>query len=324
MYNKYIGKAIFFFLLFFIPTEACPEQKMTKGVRASLVEEGAVKALYTVDGTTTLVEGEGLVETLGKICAKRGLKTEPSDETSGLHCRGFFNAYRTTFEQKEAYIITSSSLEPFIYKAGGLPSYGELGRDGGASIETLSGALLYEYMYGLCKKRGGEPAFVVQRRYGRFTRLTKVSPAEAFAQMTDPHAGPWFFGCEGRMRFAVERVYAPADGAVIRFFPGRALEGVDFVRADDAQTIAVLKAYGERETINPDFLEDMVWEIASLKMGFVRTMAGVRFEGSYRGKGDCGVITIKEIERDSAAPATAKSYSYRFCNNERASLVSRR
>lgn len=318
-------------IVIFVSTLFAGRSYAGEGVRQGLIGSGGVEALYSIDERTTLVSfNSDWKEELKSLCASHDGEFElyVTPEGEGARCKGVFETISSgnSSEGGVSYLIRHSN-EEVVYKSETLPSYADVSYpDNGDLKEDYSTVELYQYVYALCKKNSGKPAFVMPKRYGKFVRLTQVSAVEAFKHIytSANDREPWFLSCEGRKKFIVEKEYKynSEDGNRYRFYSNRGLEGIDYVKSDeDAGYLAALSASGRTaKAESPEFLEEMAWELASLKVGFIKTDNGIRYTGSYRNeykKEGCSVVSIKTANMPAVEE---KVYSYRVCKDRVAKI----
>jgi len=242
-------------------------------------------------------------------------------------CNGGGTMYRIS-RLLIAAIFTSAVLAGASFAAGAAtyPSDGPVKERGPA---------LYARMSALCEETSGETGVIIAKKYGRFTRLTRVGEVEgrAFFDSGLDKTTPWLIACEGSSRFLVEKEYRSAsggDGGVV-FHRDRGLEGVNYVNAEtDAKYLAKLTASGKARKMSAaeqaEFLTVMAREMAWTEMGFVKTRAGARYYGSYSDYGKrCALVRIEQTgrhERTITATAEKVATVHRFmvCGDKVASL----
>jgi len=218
-------------------------------IRQELLENESVTALYTIDEFNSLVKtgsNAGVDKTLEAICSERDGNLKKKANT--LRCEGVFTASKigTPSEETAQVIVTADEAQPLAYRNPSVPSIDEVVAPPSGRIEGEYASIdIYQYMYALCKKSNGTPAVVVSKRFGKIARYTEVGSEEAFEYLLASGEGkdPWFFGCEGKNRFIVEKDYQSGEDGSNRFtfHPRRGLEWVDYVKADDGH-VASLEA----------------------------------------------------------------------------------
>ncbi|MBI5492297.1 MAG: hypothetical protein HY893_05120 [Deltaproteobacteria bacterium] len=304
------------------------------GLRQRLIESSHINTLYSIDDFNTLASGDMamIAGELMKACKDTGSVAEKAEDNS-IKCRGYFEAAEVKQDGNSLglFAIRTIAPQPFVYKTPALPSFSEIrlpktGRLAG----KYSNLDMYEYMSALCKKNNGSPEIVITKRYGKYLRLTHVSTAEGSSYIISngKEKDPWFFACNGSRRFVVEKDYQyKPDEDNLYFRLNRGLEGIDFVKSDDSEAVALLNLRGMEPAMDEagrtDFVEEMAWEVANMQMNFVKTYAGERFSGQFYGsKAECGYVIIKQSQPEEKQTVET-AYNYRVCNNRVASLDGR-
>ncbi len=321
--------------LFVAFTLASSAHAAEDGLRQRLIESSHINTLYSIDDFNTLASGDMamIAGELKKACGDTGKVAEVKAEDNSIKCRGYFEAAEVKQDGSSLglFAIKTAAPQPFVYKTPALPSFSEIrlpktGRLAG----NYSNLDMYEYMSALCKKNNGSPEIVITKRYGKYLRLTHVSTAEGSSYIISNarDKDPWFFACNGSRRFVVEKDYQyKPDEDNLYFRLNRGLEGIDFVKSEDSDAVALLNISGVEPAMDEagrtDFVEEMAWEVANMQMNFVKTYAGARFSGQFYGsKAECGYVIIKQSQHEEKK-TTETAFNYRVCNNRVASLDGR-
>lgn len=211
-------------------------------LRHRLLESVSPTALYSVDDRVTVfktADKEDVGAKLGKLCSEVSGSFTAAENS--FACHGIFESSRVeaAYDDEQSFIFRTVEAQPLAYLSASIPSIEEItplpnGKIAGehASID------IYQYMYALCKKENGTPSVVISKRFGKIARYTEVGAEEAFSHLLSSGDGkdPWFFACEGEVRFMVEKDYQYKDGASSFYFhPKRGLEWVDYVKAEDGK-----------------------------------------------------------------------------------------
>lgn len=321
-----IIKALFFIVA--LASSASAED----GLRQRLIESSHIKTLYSIDDFNTLASGDMamIAGELKRACSDTGKVAEEKTGDNTIKCRGYFEAAEVKEDGGSVglFAIKTSAPQPFVYKTPSLPAFSEIRLPKtGKLAGKYSNLDTYEYMSALCKKNNGSPEIVITKRYGKYLRLTHVNTVEGSSYIisSGKDKDPWFFACNGSRRFLVEKDYQYKPGEDnLYFHMNRGLEGIDFVKSDDSEALALLNLRGMEpamdEAVRTDFVEEMAWEVASMQMNFVKTYAGERFSGQFYGtKAECGYVIIKQSQPEEKETVET-AYNYRVCNNKVASL----
>lgn len=206
-------------------------------LRGDLLESRLPSALYSVDDHTTAFMAEGDVASkLAGMCTERGGQFTASGDR--FSCPGVFEASRIVSEGPErSFIMKTVEAQPLAYLNPSIPAVDEISELPGGRIEGGHESVdIYQMAYALCEKEQGTASVVISRRYGKFARYSEVSAEEAFTYLLTSGDGkdPWFFACEGKKRFLVEKDYQydPESDSAFYFHPKRGLEWVEYVKAD--------------------------------------------------------------------------------------------
>lgn len=184
---------------------------------------------------------------------------------------------------------------------------------------------LFAQVSGLCGDLGGKASYVIPVKNGRHTRLAEVSYETAAGYVATSTAdNSWIMACEGVKRFVIEKSYASLTKGVQTaiFNSNRGLEGVDYVKG-----ISVVAAVAPVSTEPADralFIEQLAWEVSTLKMDFVRPQGETRFTGIYSGtlNGSCEMVSVKEEGR-GASVLEGAIHDFKVCGAMVASLGTR-
>ncbi|MBI5643681.1 MAG: hypothetical protein HY954_09445 [Deltaproteobacteria bacterium] len=321
-------------LSFSIPGAARSEG--TDTVRLKLLNSPAINTLYSIDDHFTIVSGKdkaAVTDALRAICSDNS-GTVAAENDGTIKCGAVFEAER--LERTEAaagssnerfFLIKNNIPQPFVYRNSSIPSYDELSAPPNGQISGKYNIIdLFQYMSALCKKDNGKPAIVVSKRYGRFVRLTQVGAVEGFNYFlsSGEEKEPWYFACEGKQKFIVEKdyKYSSEEDNKLFFYQNRGLEGIDFVKGNDIGSMAGLiqETIPVNETVEKEFLNEMALEISNLKLDFVKTSAGSRYSGFYKGdKEGCGLVTIKH--QNFGKEELVRVFTYEVCSNNVAAVT---
>lgn len=186
---------------------------------------------------------------------------------------------------------------------------------------------LFAQVSGLCSELGGKASYVIPVKNGRHTRLTEVGHSEAAAYVNGTTAdNSWIMACEGAKRFVVEKSYASLTKGVQTaiFNSNRGLEGVDYVKGTSHVATAAAPASAEPAD-RALFIEQLAWEVSTLKMGFVRPQGETRFTGIYSGtlNGSCEMVSVKEEGRGEESRLEGAIHDFKVCGTYVASLGTR-
>lgn len=258
--------------------------KADEGLRKTLLKVDTVEALYPVDDFHTYIRGS--------------FETEDGVITMNMEKNG------------ETVIVEHGDKEPFVYKSRSIPSFADLRMPGNGEIRfaaTEAGAAgdfasykatdLFAHMTALCRKVNGHPVYVVPRNYGSSKRMTEVNAVEAFRYIASSGSGgAWELACEGKSKFLLSKDYNFGEDAwsAARFFSGRGLEGVNYIREDGRTLRASYDRLIDRET-EIKAVEAVAFEVSDLKMGFVKAGVAGRYEGLYL-KTDfngCDIVSVR-------------------------------
>lgn len=184
---------------------------------------------------------------------------------------------------------------------------------------------LFAQVSGLCNELNGKASYVIPVKNGRHTRLAEVS-YETAAGYVSASTGDnsWIMACEGVKRFVVEKSYSSLTKGVQTaiFNSNRGLEGVDYVKG---VSVAVASAPASTEPADRErFIEQLAWDVSTLKMDFVRPQGGTRFTGIYSGasNGSCEMVSVKEEGR-GATGLEGAIHDFKVCDGRVASLGTR-
>jgi len=304
--------------------------------RERLVESKAFSAVYAIDEHQTVAAvapgGDGygraregfkaLCEGSGAVLAREDHGTDGESYACGSSFTA--SAAPGSVDGARSFIVRHAESQPLAYRTPVVPSYASLLEPAKGKLkESYSSAEIYQYVYALCKKENGNPAFVVPRRYGKYVRLTKVAPADAFEYLITSveKKDAWYAACEGKKRFMLEKEYAYSEGAQasIIFHPNRGLEGISFVSSDEAPSLKskLEAAVTDEDMNNPnkiDFLDEMAWEVAFTRTDFVKTLDGGKYFGLYDTAGQsCKRVTIVQKDGSPANLSKKRAYVYKVC-----------
>ncbi len=307
-------KTLFISVLLSLVAMAVP---MSRGAAATppalrqvLADAPGVGAVYVVDRNHTFVMGSLPLQ----------------GESKAFHVLGRY--YGGPGHTLQATMIEHGE-EPMIYKSAATGTLGALrsgsvrlsheplssGKDGYSSLDIFEMATLS------CQNGGGHPLYVIPKKYGRFKRLTEVAALDAFRYiLLKGSTSVWFVACNGKgaARFQVLKNYDFInDGEeVAEFRQGLALDDVDYVRDERAEAVR-LADLQKRRSVSATSLEATAREIAALKRGFVKNIAGKRYYGSYRGDGDggCAAVSLRRIGSDEDVRVTVV-HDYRVCSGK--------
>ncbi len=184
---------------------------------------------------------------------------------------------------------------------------------------------LFAQVSGLCNELGGKANYVIPVKNGRHTRLAEVSyEAAAGYVATSTADNSWIMACEGVKRFVIEKSYASLTKGVQTaiFNSNRGLEGVDYVKGVSA--VAAVVPVSTEPANRALFIEQLAWDVSTLKMDFVRPQGEARFTGIYNGtlNGSCEMVSVKEEGRGANALEGA-IHDFKVCNGMVASLGTR-
>ncbi|MBI5587196.1 MAG: hypothetical protein HY889_02390 [Deltaproteobacteria bacterium] len=220
-------------------------------LREKLVESKAFTAVYAVDDYLTMTtvpasaDQSAVYEGFKALCTGNGAALDRAPENNNgevYGCAGSFTVSAAEVSSADAvnrsFLITHSAPQPLNYRTPAVPSYAGLSTPPNGKLkESYSSADLYQYVYALCKRVNGTPAFVVPRRYGKYVRLTRIAPADAFKYLvaSGDKKDAWYAACEGEKKFMLEKEYkySPNGPQSLVFHSNRGLEGINFVRAED-------------------------------------------------------------------------------------------
>lgn len=218
-------------------------------LREKLIDSKVFSAVYAIDDYLTVAEAPGSTdeasayEGFKTLCTGNGALFERSNEEKNgeiYRCASSFtvSSARSAEDGSKSFLIKHSDRQPIGYRTPVVPSYARLlAPTKGRLKGSYSNTEIYQYVYALCKKENGSPAFVVPKRYGKYVRLTKVAPADAFDYfMTSAKKkDAWYAACEGEKKFMLEKEYSYSekDRESLIFHPNRGLEGISFVRAEE-------------------------------------------------------------------------------------------
>lgn len=267
-------------------------------LREKLIDSKVFSAVYAIDDYLTMATAPGstdeasVYEGFKTLCTGNGALFERSNEEKNgetYRCAPSFTVSSAPGAEDggKSFLIKHADRQPIGYRTPVVPSYARLlAPTKGRLKGSYSNTEIYQYVYALCKKENGSPAFVVPKRYGKYVRLTKVAPADAFDYfMTSAKKkDAWYASCEGEKKFMLEKEYAYSekDQESLIFHPNRGLEGISFVSAEEAPSYkSKLEAAMKEEAMNSpdktDFLDGMAWEVAYAKTGFVKTLDGRKY-----------------------------------------------
>jgi len=288
------------------PRAAASSETMRQG----LANSPGIKALYAVDGTHTLVMGA----------------MASSDETVNFHVLGRY--YAGPDHALQAVMIEHGE-EPMIHKnvnpdalkamrSGSIKlsrgPFAPAGQ-GYSSLDVLETASLS------CVNNGGHVLYVIPKKYGAFKRLTEVPALEAFQYiLLQGSKSVWFVACDGKAsaRFQVFKNYGFInDGEdVARFRQGLVLDDVNYVKEERAEAARLARLQKTRSSA-VESLEATAREIAVLKKGFVKNIAGKRYYGSYsdEGKGRCAAVSLRRMDVKEEAVVTVV-HDYKVCSGK--------
>lgn len=220
-------------------------------LREKLIDSNVFSAVYAIDDYLTLATVPGSADEasvndgLRALCAGAGADLERSDDGENgevYRCTSSFtvsSVHSIEDDGSRSFLIKHAEIQPLDYRTPVVPSYSSLLEPKKGRLQgSYSNTDIYQYVYALCKKENGSPAFVVPKKYGKYVRLTKVAPADAFDYfMTSvKKKDAWYATCEGEKRFMLEKEYSYSenDRESLIFHPNRGLEGISFVSAEDA------------------------------------------------------------------------------------------
>lgn len=302
--------------IFIISTESAAAYP--GALRQGLVESPDVAAVYVVDSNHTFVMGA----------------LPSSDEGRDFRVLG---RYYGGDDHTLSAVMIEHGEEPVIYKGGAHGSFGAL-RSGAVRLaraplssssdgEGYSSLDIFETATIACQDKGGHPLYVIPRKYGEFKRLTEVRALEAFRYILLKGAtGVWFMACDGKgfARFQVLKNYDFInDGEeVVEFRQGLVMEDVNYVKNARAEAVRLAELARQRGGAVTS-IEATVREIAALKKGFVRKIAGKRYYGSYKGakKGRCAAVSLRRLGLSDDVKVTVVR-DYRVCSGK-VSLLAR-
>jgi hypothetical protein len=240
-----------------------------ESLREKLIDSKVFSAVYAIDDYLTMVTAPvstnetSVYEGFKTLCTGGGAVFERSNEENAGEIYGCAPSFTVssapgTQDGSKSFLIKHSERQPVGYRTPVVPSYAHLLAPAKGRLQgSYSSTEIYQYVYALCKKENGNPAFVVPKRYGRYVRLTKVTPADAFEYLTTSvkKTDAWYAACEGEKKFMLEKEYAYSekDRESLIFYPNRGLEGISFVSAEDAPSYKNSEAAIEEEALSgPD------------------------------------------------------------------------
>ncbi|TAN62792.1 hypothetical protein EPN18_04005 [bacterium] len=284
----------------------------TLNIREQLVKSEATEAVYAIDDYHTFVVG-GAAETKKMIGKELNVIKEYGADDSFKT-----GAIMIKHENAQQYVFKNQSEEV------AMPENGDFTLDG--SVTSL-----FQRMTTLCRESKGTATFVIPKIYGNHKRLTEVSVIEAFNYMATAGTedNGWLMACSGNAKFMVEKNFQSITRNIetASFYAGRMLEGVSYVKVAEAADVKVPERKPMIPAIQAQVREQMAREIADIKMNFVKSEAGVKFIGLYKGESNnagCAVATVKEVERPlSRKQYQAKVYDYKVCGSNVAELAER-
>ena len=283
-----------------------------KGFRDSLIGSGSVEKVYPVDDHHTFIKGA----------------IETDDGVIALNMDGGV----------EALLVEHTEKEPFVYKSPVIPPFNELkmpangefrfstvgGTAGTGDFAAYGAADLFEHMTALCRKENGTPVYVIPKSHGSVKRMTEVKAVEAFRHIiSSGTSGAWELACEGGTKFLLSKDYNFTDGpgAGARFFAGRGLEGVNYVKDGDKAMKAFTTPAHQDTEASLGFIEEIAYEVSTLKMSFVKVLNGERYEGLYHKTNleGCDIVSVK----NSLDGMKKKVHDYKVCSERIVALGER-
>lgn len=267
-------------------------------LREKLIDSKVFSTVYAIDDYLTMATVPGstdeasVYEGFKTLCTGNGAVFVRSNEEKNGEIYGCALSFTVSSAPgaengSKSFLIKHSDRQPVGYRTPVVPSYARLLAPAKGRLKgSYSNTEIYQYVYALCKKENGNPAFVVPKRYGKYVRLTKVAPADAFEYLMTSvkKKDAWYAACEGEKKFMLEKEYAYSekDRESLIFHPNRGLEGISFVSAEDAPSYkSKLDAAIEKEAMNgpekTDYLDGLAREVAYAKTGFVKTPDGRKY-----------------------------------------------
>ena len=306
-------------------------------LREKLVESKTFSAVYAVDDNLTMATVAGSTDPAAvengfkELCAGNGSVLERSNDPKNgetFSCPSSFTvtAAATAENGDRSFLIRHSDRQPLEYRTPAVPSFSRLlAPPKGRLKENYSNAEIYQYAYALCKKENGNPAFVVPKRYGKYTRLTKLPPADAFDYLVSSvkRKDAWYAACEGAKKFMLEKEYAYSDNdrESLIFHPNRGLEGISFIAPDDAPSYkskieVSINDEADNRPNKADFLDEMAWEVAFMKTDFIKTLDGLIYLGLYNAdEKNCKRVTIVQESALAQDLSNKRAYIYKVCDD---------
>jgi hypothetical protein len=284
----------------------------TLNIREQLVKSDATRAVYAIDDYHTFVVG-GAAETKKVI----------GNELNVIKEYGADDSFKSG-----AIMIKHDNAQQYVFKNQSanaeMPENGDFTLDGNVTS-------FFQRMTTLCRENKGTTTFVIPKTYGNHKRLTEVSAIEAFNYVATAgiEDNGWLMACSGSAKFMVEKNFQSITKNVetASFYAGRGLEGVSYVKAVGAANVKEPERKPLTPAMQAQVREQMALEIAGIKMNFVKSTAGVKFIGLYKGESNntgCTVATVKEVERPlSRKQYQAKVYDYKVCGSNVAELAER-
>lgn len=313
-------------------------------LREKLVESKTFSAVYAIDDNLTMAtvpdstDPAAVENEFKELCALNGSALDHStDPENGeaFSCPSSFTvaAAEKAEDGSRSFLVRHADRQPLEYRTPAVPSYSRLlAPPKGRLKENYSNAEIYQYAYALCKKENGNPSFVLPKKYGKYTRLTKLPPADAFGYLVSSvkKKDAWYAACEGAKKFMLEKEYAYSekDKESLIFHPNRGLEGISFVSPDEVPSFkskveVSIKDEASNRPNKIDFLDEMAWEVAFTMTDFVKTLDGLNYTGLYNAEEkNCRRVTIIQELALSQDNSGKRAYVYKVCEDSSESKTS--